>query len=295
MKNVIEFRKINHSYGEKKVLNDLTFSVGEGSVLGLLGKNGAGKTTTINILMGFLTPDSGRAEIFGEPAGLISPQTRKRIGLLHEGFLQYDFMTIEQAERFYSGFYEKWKKDLYYGLIDRMGLKYNHQISKMSCGQRSQVTLGLILAQDSDLLILDDYSLGLDPGYRRLFIDFLGEHVRSQRKTLLVTSHIVQDLEKIVDEVIVIDSGRALVNMPLAGLQDGFRMFSYLKMDGEPDAPKDDVVYASESVGARACVYTFRKGDEVMKRLKNNGISCRSFAENPMTLEDTFIGLTGKY
>ena len=107
MQDVIACRNLRHSYGSKEVLSGLDFTVAPGRIFGLLGKNGAGKTTTINILMGFLQPASGDCRIFGEPSHDIRPETRTRIGLLHEGHLQYDFMTVRQVERFYSGFYPR--------------------------------------------------------------------------------------------------------------------------------------------------------------------------------------------
>ena len=170
--NIIECRHLTHYYGSRLIYQDLSFQVPKGRILGLLGKNGTGKTTTINILSGFLKPAGGQCLIFGEDIRRMHPLTRRRIGLLIEGHVQYSFMTIAQVEKFYSAFYPRWKKDAYYGLMEKLHVAPRQPISRMSCGQRSQVTLGLILAQDPDLLVLDDFSMGLDPGYRRLFILF---------------------------------------------------------------------------------------------------------------------------
>ena len=102
------------------------------------------------------------------------PSTRHNIGLLIEGHVQYQFMTIREIEKFYSAFYPgQWRKEAYYDLMDKLKVAPGQRISRMSCGQRSQVALGLILAQNPELLVLDDFSLGLDPGYRRLFVDYL--------------------------------------------------------------------------------------------------------------------------
>jgi ABC-2 type transport system ATP-binding protein len=102
--------------------------------------------------------------------------------------------------------------------MDKLKVAPGQKISRMSNGQRSQVALGLILAQNADLLVLDDFSLGLDPGYRRLFCEYLRDYARNEGKTVFLTSHIIQDLEKIIDECIVMDYGKILVQEKTATL-----------------------------------------------------------------------------
>ena len=164
MESVIECRNLTHCYGRRKIYENLSFDVPEGRILGLLGKNGTGKTTTINILSGYLEPRSGECRIFGENIRRMRPLTRRRIGLLIEGHVQYQFMSIEQIERFYAAFYPKWRREAYYELMRKLHVGPGQRISRMSCGQRSQVALGLILAQDPDLLVLDDMSFNIRKG-----------------------------------------------------------------------------------------------------------------------------------
>jgi ABC-2 type transport system ATP-binding protein len=109
---------------------------------------------------------------------------KEKIGFLIEGHIKYAFMNIHQIEKFYSGFYPNWKRDAYFELMSKLKVTPKQKISTMSCGQRSQVALGLILAQDPDLLVLDDFTLGLDPGYRRLFVDYLREYAKAENKTI---------------------------------------------------------------------------------------------------------------
>lgn len=163
MENVIECKNLTHYYGKRLIYDNLSFNVPRGRILGLLGKNGTGKTTTINILSGYLQPQAGDCLIFGENIRQMNPLTRRRIALQLEGHVQYTFMNIEQIEKFYAAFYPKWDRAAYYELMKKLKVAPRQMISRMSCGQRSQVALGLILAQNADLLILDDFSLGLDP------------------------------------------------------------------------------------------------------------------------------------
>ncbi|MDY0361747.1 MAG: ABC transporter ATP-binding protein [Desulforegulaceae bacterium] len=295
MEDVIEVSNLIHSYGKKKVLDKLSFSVKKGRIFGLLGKNGAGKTTTINIMMGFLQPQGGTCRIFGEPSYDISPETRKRIGLLHETHLQYYFMNIKQAQKFYSAFYPKWDFSIFKSLMDKLGLDEKHKISKMSCGQRSQVTLALILAQRPDLMILDDYSLGLDAGYRRLFLEYLVDYAKENQTTILITSHIVQDLEKFVDDIVILDKGKTMIS---STLEDFSRSFSrYIVKNGANfcQVEKDEIIRGVESYRDDLFIYSFKDKESVKSRMIDLGFVKNEIIPDKMTLEDAFIGLTGKY
>ena len=157
----------------------------------------------------------------------ISPQTRARIALLIEGHVQYAFMTIGQIEKFYSAFFPKWDRDAYYGLMEKLKVAPGQKISRMSCGQRSQVALGLILAQNADLLVLDDFSMGLDPGYRRLFVEYLRDYAKAESKTIFLTSHIIQDMEKLVDDCIIMDYGKILIQTPVDDLLESVMNYTF--------------------------------------------------------------------
>ena len=144
MSAIIECKNLTHYYGQRKIYENLSFEVPQGRILGLLGKNGTGKTTTINILSGYLQPRSGECRIFGENIQTMNPALRRNIGLLLEGHVQYQFMNITQIEKFYASFYPgQWKKEAYYGLMNKLKVAPGQRISRMSNGQRSQVALGL--------------------------------------------------------------------------------------------------------------------------------------------------------
>lgn len=295
MSNVIECNNLTHYYGKKLVYENLNIHVREGSILGLLGKNGAGKTTTINILNGFLQPRSGECLIFGENSQQLSPATKARIGFLIEGHIQYSFMNIHQIEKFYSGFYPNWKPAPYWELMSKLKVAPNQKISTMSCGQRSQVALGLILAQDPDLLILDDFSMGLDPGYRRLFIDYLREYAKAENKTIFTTSHIIQDMERLIDDVLIMDYNRVLAQCPVTEFMDTFKQFNFELDEDKPDLKNEKFVVNLEKVKNKIELYTYESERFVLNFLADNGIRYKNFQQTKMGLEDAFIGLTGKY
>lgn len=295
MDNVIECRDLTHHYGKKLVFEHLHFTVRRGSIFGLLGKNGTGKTTVINILNGFLSPTGGHCLVFGEDSRNLPPQVKAKIGFLIEGHIQYGFMNIRQIEKFYSAFFPGWKKEPYYDLMAKLDVTEKQKISTMSCGQRSQVALGLILAQDPDLLVLDDYSMGLDAGYRRLFIDYLSEYARAKDKTIFITSHIIQDLELLIDDCVILDYRSVLVTMPVKQFHKGFKRFGFDVSDPSLKLTKDEIVRNFEIIKSHATVYSFHSQPEVEQYLRNKGVDYQNFAHVPMTLEDAFIGITGKY
>ncbi|MBB4035346.1 ABC-2 type transport system ATP-binding protein [Dysgonomonas hofstadii] len=291
MNTIIQCDNITHYYGTRLIYENLSFEVKQGKILGLLGKNGTGKTTIINILNGYLKPRSGICRMFGEDMENISPATKARVGLLLEGHIQHTYFNVEQIERFYSKFFPNWQKDAYYELLKRLQVTKTQRISTMSCGQRSQVALGLLFAQDPDLLILDDFSMGLDPGYRRLFIEYLKEYATAEGKTIFLTSHIIQDMEMLIDDCMILDYGRLLLHEPTKYIMNNFRRFRFKSQSEKIE--KHGGLWNSEKLGSSWETYSFLSKEDVQNILSPYNIS--ELKEESLSLEDAFIGLTGKY
>ena len=296
MPPVIECSHLTHVFGTKPALRDVSWELQPGRVCGLLGRNGAGKTTTLNILTSFLTPTSGRCLLFGEDAHRLTPAVKARIGYLIEGHVQYGFFNVRQIERFYRTFHRRWDPTLYYHLISKLDITPHQPISTMSCGQRSQVALGLILAQQPDLIILDDYSMGLDPGYRRLFVEVLRDYADDGKRSILLTSHIIQDLETLIDDCIIYQRGRVLVNQPVEQLTRTYRRFSFDTAPGLEDGHDESRGRRLESSGTRAELHGFLTAADARLELARRGVpEPAHLREEPLSLEDIFIALTGKY
>ncbi|MDG5800615.1 ABC transporter ATP-binding protein [Marinilabiliaceae bacterium ANBcel2] len=292
MDTVIECRNLTHYYGNRCIYENLNFSIPQGRIVGLLGKNGTGKTTTINILNGYLQPRSGECLMLGYRAGMLPPTVKQKIALLMEGHVQYSFMNIGQIEKFYSAFYPKWDKAPFYELMSKLKIAPSQRISKMSCGQRSQVALGIVLAQNSDLLILDDFSMGLDPGYRRLFVDYLSEYARSQNKTVFVTSHIIQDMERLIDDCLILDYGKLLLQQSVQQFLSEFKRYRLVSSQ-EPDW-RDMPVVHPEKIRDKIEFYSTSDKKTLSACLSRQNIN-NQLVEESLTLEEAFIGLTGKY
>lgn len=289
---IIECKNLTHYYGDSKIYEDLNFGVKKGNIVGLLGKNGVGKSTTINILMGFLTPMSGECLIFGSPSYDLTNEQKERIGLLYEGHTCYDFFTIEKIEKFYAKQYPKrWKKDLYYELVDKLGVSYNQKIISLSCGQRSQVVLGLIFAQDPDLLILDDYSMGLDVGYRKLFVEYLSEFAKNKDKTVLMTTHIVSDLEHLLDELVIMKKNSPILSI---SVDDFMKNFKKYRLDNQANISTNNIITNVETIAKRQYIYTFEQEQTLQKELTKQGANVQ-LEKVEMNFEDAFLGYTGRY
>ena len=294
MENVISCKNLTHYYGKRLIYKDLSFNVPKGRILGLLGKNGTGKTTTSNILNGYLKPKSGECLIFGRDVQNMEPSLRRNIGLLIEGHIQYSFMNIRQIEKFYASFYPKWKKEAFYELVGKLKITPTQRISRMSCGQRSQIALGLILAQDPELLILDDFSLGLDPGYRRLFVDYLREYARAEQKTVFLTSHIIQDMERLIDDCIIMDYGHIMIQQPVKELLGSVKRYEFTVPDRyEPNGYSG--FYYPSKIRNHVETFSFFSEKEAEEKLKSLGVPFSGLKAESVNLEDAFIGLTGKY
>lgn len=287
---------LRHNYGGHVVYSDLNLSFEPGKIYGLLGKNGVGKTTLIKILMGFLKPAGGHCRIFGDPAHDIAPATRARVGLLFENHLAYDIFSIQEIERFYASFYPRWRSDVFWDMAGKLKLAPTHVIRNMSEGQRSQVVLGLLLAQDPELLILDDYSMGLDAGYRRLFVDYLAEHLKDGKRTVILTSHVIQDMETFVDEAVFLKRGGFTHRTSLKTFMDTFRQFR-LPVDANQAAipAAAECIVNVERHPAHCDIFSFHTLGAVRDEVERQGFSGEGLMPVPMTLEDAFIGYTGRY
>jgi ABC-2 type transport system ATP-binding protein len=188
--------------------------VPRGTVYGLLGRNGAGKSTTLKMLTGMVRPDHGRVELLGEAVARLAPPTRARIAYLAEGHPLYTWMTIRQAVDFTTGFYGAADMSLAYQILDHFELSPRAKIGQLSKGQRAQVSLALAIAPDPELLILDDPTLGLDTNVRRDFLESMIQIIQRRGRTILFSSHVLGDVERVADRVGVMIDGVLRVDCP---------------------------------------------------------------------------------
>jgi len=168
---VIQTRGLTKYYGSRPAVQDLNLAVECGSVFGFLGRNGSGKTTTIRMLMGLVPPTRGTGSILGYDIRALPPEGRARIGYLTEEHQLYGWMSVKECGDFQARFYPRWNEKVFRGVIGHFGLKPVARVKDLSRGERAGLCLGLTLAPDPELLILDDPGLGLDPVARRALVE----------------------------------------------------------------------------------------------------------------------------
>ncbi len=216
---VIRTRRLTRYFGRRAVVRELNFAVPRGSVVGLLGLNGAGKTTTIRMLMGFLEPTRGSCEVLGRNSRNFQPEDRSRIGHTVEGHFLYPWMRVRECEHFGRQTHPRWDGTMFERSVRRFGIDTDAKVSWLSRGQRAGVSIASTLAATPELLILDDPALGLDPVSRRALNETIIEFCESGERTVLLSSHLLDDVERVADRVAVMVDGRLLVDTTL----DDFR------------------------------------------------------------------------
>jgi ABC-2 type transport system ATP-binding protein len=216
MSDVIVTERLTKYYGACCAVDSLSLRVAQGTVYGLLGRNGAGKSTAIKMLLGMAHPSYGRAELFGDDSSQLRPETRARIAYLAEGHPLYRWMTVGQAVYFTRAFYERyrWNQPLLEQILDHFELSPKRKIRRLSRGQQAQVALALAVASDPELLILDDPTLGLDTVVRRDFLESLIQIIQRRGRTILFSSHILGDVERVADRIGILIDGVLRADCP---------------------------------------------------------------------------------
>jgi ABC-2 type transport system ATP-binding protein len=287
---MIVTRRLTKYYGRRPAVNALDLRVAQGVVYGLLGRNGAGKSTLIKMLLGMVHPDSGRAEVFGEEALHLRPETRARIAYLAEGHPLYQWMTVGEAVRFARAFYRHWNGGLLEQILDHFELSRRARIRRLSNGQRAQVSLALAVAADPELLILDDPTLGLDTVVRRDFLESLIQIIQRRGRTILFSSHILGDVERVADRIGILVDGVLRVDCPTDHFKESVRKV-VLEFDSQPpEFPACAGLVGSRQVGRKLELVVVGYGEEQRRRVESLGPRAVDVIE--MNLEDAFIEYT---
>ena len=284
MNAVIVTHDLTRYFGKYCAVDRLSIQVPQGAITAFLGRNGSGKTTTIRMLLGMLEPTRGSSSIFGYDSQALPPGARARIGYLAENHPLYGWMNVQQACDFQSAFYANWNQKLFDAVLEHFSLRRDAKAGSLSRGQRAGLALALTMAPEPELLILDDPTLGLDPVARRAFLESMIYTIRTPGRSILLSSHILVDVERVADHVIILDRARLRADCPIEVFRRRVVQYS-LTFSARPPALPDipgllDVLQTDHMLR----ITVANAGEASRKQLE--ALNPISIEEHPVSLED---------
>lgn len=206
MENMLEITRLAKSY-EGFALKEISFALPKGYIMGFIGPNGAGKTTTIKLILNLIRKESGHIQIFGMDSIRDEVAVKSRIGFVHDAPLFYDYLGLHQIKNIIAPFYKRWDDAVYKRLFAEFELPEGKKFKELSRGTKMKFALALALSHHADLIIMDEPTSGLDPVFRRELLEKLGQLLQDEEKSILFSTHITSDLERIADYITFINGG----------------------------------------------------------------------------------------
>jgi ABC-2 type transport system ATP-binding protein len=291
MTSPITFENLHRRFGDRWVLRGFDLAVKPGQIHALLGRNGSGKTTALRILMGFLDPHAGRATVLGVDSRQLAPADRARIGYVSEDHRLYPTMRVGQVLDFEAGTRERFDKDLARRAVERCGLLDRLWVARLSRGQRAQLALIVAVASQPEVMVLDDPALGLDVVMRRELLDVMIDLLGDRGISVLFSSHILTDVERMADRVTILHEGHRIVDASLDALKQRVQRRSWRSPfgNGAPPPALPNLLRAEKKAdGFQLTLLDLSAEGEA--RLREGG--ARLSAPLPLSLEELFLDLT---
>lgn len=209
--NALEVRGLTKKYRDF-LLDHISFHVPRGSIVGLIGENGAGKSTTINAILGIIHKDAGEISILGKQDREVDCSIRNEIGVVFDGSNFSDTLSPEKLNLVFKNIYSSWDENKYFSLLKQLSLPSNKKLKDFSKGMKMKLSIVVALSHHSKLLILDEATSGLDPVVRDDILDMFLDFVQDETNSIVVSSHITSDLEKVADYIVFIHNGKVIFN-----------------------------------------------------------------------------------
>jgi ABC-2 type transport system ATP-binding protein len=298
---ILQVENLVKSYGDVEAVRGVSFAVAEGEVFGLLGPNGAGKTSTIEVLEGLRVADGGRVSVCGLDPQKNARELKHEIGAALQSTSLPDKLRVTEALRLFGSFYKRGRKPE--ELLKRFGLEEKRSAfySQLSGGQKQRLALAMALLNDPKVLFLDEPTAGLDPQVRREIYDII-EELKSEKKTIVLTTHYIEEAERLCDRVAIIDHGKVIAQGTPRELKQASANTTRVEVRLAKPASNgtlktlDGVVDAREVAGAYVlhCQRTAPAIVALVKHLESEGNELVSLEIATPSLEDVFIELTGR-
>jgi ABC-2 type transport system ATP-binding protein len=204
----VQASHLSKSFGSRRVIDDLSFEVSPGDVIGVLGKNGAGKTTLLELMLGFTRPSGGEVQVFGHVSERLPGNAKVRVGFVPQQDELLEQLSVADQLRVVAAFYSGWDAELIARLCKEWGVNTRARIKSMSVGERQKLSILLAFGHRPDLLVLDEPVASLDPIARRQFLEQLVDASSDGRRAIIFSSHIVSDIERLANRIWILKEGR---------------------------------------------------------------------------------------
>ncbi|MET0650018.1 MAG: ABC transporter ATP-binding protein [Pyrinomonadaceae bacterium] len=283
----IETRGLGRKFGKFEAVKDVSLTVPKGTVYGLLGVNGAGKSTIIKMIMGHLRPTTGEIRVLGRALGEDLLGIRRRVAYVSENRYLYEWMTVEESVRFTRAFHETWDDKKAADLLKRFSLPPEKKVRQLSRGNRARLCLLLALSFNPELIVLDEPTSGLDPIVRRDFIENIVAEIAEEGKTVLFSSHIVEEVERVADYVGIINEGELLLVSTIDDIKASYKRVRYATNGTRPEVAGVPGVLAVENGRHEQILTVSTWGDETLRTLGERGVKNPEVL--PISLEDIFV------
>ena len=256
MTNIFEMQNVTKRFGKIAALEDATISVGQRSIIGLVGKNGSGKTTLLRHITGLYLPSSGECKTFGIPTVDLGASEFARIGAVQQEDSFLPWMRIRQFLTYISHFYDRWDRDLQQRLIENLELDDSKRIGTLSPGTRQKLALIAASCHHPELLLLDEPLSDLDPIARQDVLTSLLEQFRNDEVTIVISSHMLPEIERIADRIVLLDQGRIKVDANLDDLKEQYAEWVVTAVAGNlPLRFREDFILSAEGDSHRARLF----------------------------------------
>ncbi len=213
MDYILEVKNLQKSYKEFE-LENLSFNMERGYIMGFIGPNGAGKSTTIKIIMNLINRDGGEVKVFGKDNIKDERYIKNKIGFVYDENYYYEELKLEEMKSIIAPFYSNWSESTFQKLIKDFGLSKTKKIKELSKGMKMKLSLAVALSHDAELIIMDEPTSGLDPVFRSEILDILYDVIQDESKAVFFSTHITSDLERIADYITFINEGRLVLSKP---------------------------------------------------------------------------------
>jgi ABC-2 type transport system ATP-binding protein len=253
MPNAFELISVTRRFGETRALDDVTLAVPTGHVVGLIGRNGGGKTTLLRHVVGLQLATTGECRTLGRPTRDLGGAELSRIGFVPQEHRLLHWMTVWQHLDYVASFYENWDDALRKRLQRELELETDARVGTLSPGNVQKLAILIAVCHRPDLLLLDEPVSALDPIARGQLLTFFLELLREERRTIVVSSHVLRDVEEIVDRVICLEKGRVVEDAAMDDLQERYAEWVVSSANGGlPDRFDEPFVVRQEIVGRQA-------------------------------------------